>query len=87
MNTLQISDTALIALANHALKEMRANAEWIRLFSQPHTLRSSPAARAGIVNVCRHHAEDLRPVLKLAVKKYGAELFRRRGLKTTGGKA
>ena len=81
MNTLQISDTALITLAKNAITDLRSDAEWIRLFSQDHTRCTSPAARESIVRICRRHAQDYRPLLKCAVQKYGAQLFRRHNSK------
>lgn len=75
MNTIEISDIALLRLAKNAITELRDHADWIRLFSKP---TSSVSARTGIVNISRRFSHDMRPLLKLAVQKYGAELFRRK---------
>ena len=84
MITLQISETALLTLAKNAITELRSDAVWIRLFSQDHTRNSSPEARRSVIRICARHSADYRPLLKLAIEKFGAELFRRKQFKEAG---
>lgn len=76
--TLEISDIGALSLSRIALVEIRSDAEWIRTFRK---MTAAPAARDAIVRIATRHSRDYRPLLKSAVKKFGAELFRR----TNGG--
>lgn len=76
MNSLRISDDALIHLAQTCIRQIREDADMIRFFS-----RLPGGGRDSMVRITARRVSQLRPVIQPAVQKFGPEIFRRYGIK------